>query len=38
MRISTSQFYKTGLNTINAQQSRQLDIFTQIGTGKKIVS
>ena len=38
MRISTSQFYKTGLNTINAQQARQLDIFTQIGTGKKIVS
>ncbi|MBK1781550.1 flagellar hook-associated protein FlgL [Advenella sp. WQ 585] len=38
MRISTSQFYKSGLNTINAQQARQLDIFTQIGTGKKIVS
>lgn len=38
MRISTSQFYKTGLSTINAQQARQLDIFTQIGTGKKIVS
>jgi len=38
MRISTSQFYKTGLNTINAQQARQLDTFTQIGTGKKIVS
>ncbi|NLY65050.1 MAG: flagellar hook-associated protein FlgL [Alcaligenaceae bacterium] len=38
MRISTSQFYKIGLNTINTQQARQLDTFNQIGTGKKITS
>lgn len=38
MRISTSQFYQVGLNSITNQQSKLLDTYQQISSGKKMVS
>lgn len=38
MRISTSQFYQTGINNILDQQTALYKTQTQMGTGKKIVT
>ncbi|MEI2417606.1 flagellar hook-associated protein FlgL [Orrella sp. JC864] len=38
MRISTSQIFRTGINTINAQQSDLMHLYQQIGTGRRIVT
>lgn len=38
MRISSSLFFQTGLNSINAQQSNLLHIFKQIGSGQRMVN
>lgn len=38
MRISSTLFFKTGLNSINAQQSDLMHIFQQIGSGKRMVT
>lgn len=38
MRISTSQFFQTGLNSINQQQSDLVRIFQQIGSGQRMVN
>lgn len=38
MRISSSQFFQTGLNSINAQQSDLVHLFQQIGSGQRMVT
>ncbi len=38
MRISSAQYFQTGLNAINAQQADLLHIFKQIGTGQRMVT
>ena len=38
MRISTAQFYQTGVNAITGQQSKLLDVYQQISSGKRMVS
>lgn len=38
MRISSSLFFQTGLNSINAQQADLLHIFKQIGSGQRMVN
>lgn len=38
MRISTSYYFRTGLDSINAQQSDLLHIYQQMGSGKRMVS
>lgn len=38
MRISTSMMYRSGMNTINSQQSDLMKLQHQIGTGKKVTS
>lgn len=38
MRISTTQMFRTGINTINAQQSDLMHLYQQIGTGRRIVT
>lgn len=38
MRISSSLFFQTGLNSINAQQADLLNIFKQIGSGQRMVN
>ncbi|HRL20470.1 MAG TPA: flagellar hook-associated protein FlgL [Alcaligenes sp.] len=38
MRISSSLFFQTGLNSINKQQSDLVRIFQQIGSGQRMVT
>lgn len=38
MRISSTLFFRTGLNSINAQQSDLLNIYQQMGSGKRMVT
>lgn len=38
MRISSSLFFRTGLNSINQQQSDLVRIFQQIGSGQRMVN
>ncbi|MCX5590558.1 flagellar hook-associated protein FlgL [Alcaligenes endophyticus] len=38
MRISTSLFFQTGLNSINQQQADLVRIFQQIGSGQRMVN
>jgi len=38
MRISSTLFYQTGLNSINAQQSDLVHLFQQIGSGQRMVT
>lgn len=38
MRISTTQMFRTGISTINSQQSNLMHLYQQIGTGRRIVS
>ncbi len=38
MRISSNLFFKTGLNSINAQQSDLVHLYKQVGSGKRMVS
>lgn len=38
MRVSSTLFFQTGLNSINAQQSDLLHIYKQIGTGKRMIT
>lgn len=38
MRISSSLFFQTGLNSINKQQSDLVRIFQQIGSGQRMVN
>jgi len=38
MRISSSLFFQTGLNSINAQQSDLMHLFQQIGSGQRMVT
>lgn len=38
MRISTTQLFRTGIETMNAQQSDLMHLFQQIGTGRRLVS
>jgi len=38
MRISTTLMYRTGLETIAAQQSDLMHIYQQIGTGRRMVT
>lgn len=35
MRISTNLYYQTGLNSIGRQQNQLMEIFQQIGSGKR---
>src|SRR5690625_947757 len=38
MRISSSLYFQTGLNTINKQESDLMHLFQQIGSGRRMVS
>jgi len=38
MRISTTLMYRTGLNTINAQQAELMHLYQQVGTGRRMVT
>ncbi|NYT35518.1 flagellar hook-associated protein 3 [Allopusillimonas soli] len=38
MRISTTQFYQTGLYAIGAQQTDLMHIYQQLGSGKRILA
>ncbi|UHL65307.1 flagellar hook-associated protein FlgL [Paralcaligenes sp. KSB-10] len=38
MRISSSQFFQTGLNSINAQQADLMHIYQQIASGQRMVT
>ncbi len=38
MRISSSQFFQTGLKAINAQQADLMHLFQQIGSGQRMVT
>lgn len=38
MRISSSLFFQTGLNSINAQQSDLMHLYQQIGSGQRMVT
>jgi len=38
MRISSNLFFKTGLNSINAQQSDLVHLYKQVGSGKRMVT
>ena len=38
MRISTTLMFRTGLETINAQQSQLLHLYQQVGTGRRMVT
>ncbi|MFC3338455.1 flagellar hook-associated protein FlgL [Paracandidimonas soli] len=38
MRISTSLFFQTGLNSLNAQQADLLHIYQQVGSGRRMVT
>lgn len=38
MRISSSQFFQTGLNSINAQQADLMHVYQQISSGRRMVT
>ncbi|MYN11644.1 flagellar hook-associated protein 3 [Pusillimonas sp. TS35] len=38
MRISSTQFYQTGLFAINSQQSEVVHLYKQLGSGKRMVT
>ena len=38
MRISSSMFFQTGVNTINTQQAGLMKVYQQIGTGKRMLN
>ncbi len=38
MRISSNLFFKTGLNSINAQQADLVHLYKQVGSGKRMVT
>lgn len=38
MRVSSTLFFRTGLDSINAQQSDLLHLYKQIGTGKRLLT
>lgn len=38
MRVSSTLFFQTGLNSINAQQSDLLHLYKQIGTGQRMLT
>ncbi len=38
MRISSTLFFQTGLNSINAQQSDLMHLYQQIGSGRRMVT
>ncbi|MGE4125045.1 MAG: flagellar hook-associated protein FlgL [Pusillimonas sp.] len=38
MRISSSLFFQTGVNTINNQQAGLMKLYQQIGTGKRMIN
>lgn len=38
MRISSTLFFQTGLNSINAQQSDLMHIYQQLGSGQRMVT
>src|SRR5690606_15585276 len=38
MRISSSLFFQTGLNSINAQQSDLMHIYQQVASGQRMVT
>ena len=38
MRISSSLFFQTGVNTINSQQAGLMKLYQQIGTGKRMIN
>lgn len=38
MRISSTLFFQTGLNSINAQQSDLMHLYQQIGSGQRMVT
>lgn len=38
MRVSSTLYFQTGLNSINAQQADLLHLYKQIGTGKRILT
>lgn len=38
MRISSSLFFQTGVNTINGQQAGLMKLYQQIGSGKRLIN
>ena len=38
MRISSTLFFQTGLNSLNRQQSDLMNIFQQVGSGKRMIT
>lgn len=38
MRISSTLFFQTGLNSINAQQSDLMHLYQQVGSGRRMVT
>src|SRR5690606_32722819 len=38
MRISSTLFFQTGLNSINAQQSDLMHLYQQVGSGQRMVT
>lgn len=38
MRISSTLFFQTGLNSINAQQADLMHLFQQVGSGQRMVT
>jgi len=38
MRISTNQFYQTGINSIGRQQTQLLQVYQQISAGRRMVT
>lgn len=38
MRISSSQFFQTGINSLNTQQADLMHLFQQIGSGQRMVT
>src|SRR5690606_13960325 len=38
MRISTAQFYQTGMNSISRQESQLLSVYQQISSGRRMVT
>lgn len=38
MRISTSLYFQTGLNSINRQQGELLNVYQQLGSGRRMIN
>jgi len=38
MRLSFTQFFQTGINTINAQQADLMHLYQQVGSGQRMVT